>query len=218
MVSNHRLVEFYCSEIMKKKSPDKKTTESPRYQAILDVAAEIFRIKGYHHANVSDIAEKVGLLKGSLYYHIKSKEELLYTIVSSSVAVYVQSLQDILTSNEKADILLRKAIISHMRPIGIQFDRIYVFLNEFKNLSDDYRKEIDFQIKSYSRLWMDIIEQGKKEGIFSPDLDSRIVTLSIFGACNWTPRWFRSEGEYRIEDIAEIYADIFLKGLNMQNE
>ncbi|TMJ43828.1 MAG: helix-turn-helix transcriptional regulator, partial [Alphaproteobacteria bacterium] len=48
---------------------------------IVSAAAKVFRTKGYHAATVRDIAEEVGILKGSLYHHFASKEELLYLVV-----------------------------------------------------------------------------------------------------------------------------------------
>jgi iron-sulfur cluster repair protein YtfE (RIC family) len=47
-------------------------------EEIIAAAAKVFRTKGYHAATVQDIADEVGILKGSLYHHVKSKEDLLY--------------------------------------------------------------------------------------------------------------------------------------------
>ena len=66
-----------------------------RYQDVLDAAATIFRDKGYHGANISDIANMVGIKKGSLYYYIESKDQLLFDIVSSSVDFYFESISNI---------------------------------------------------------------------------------------------------------------------------
>jgi AcrR family transcriptional regulator len=50
---------------------------------IVAAAAKVFRTKGYHAATVRDIADEVGILKGSLYHHFESKEALLYLVVRS---------------------------------------------------------------------------------------------------------------------------------------
>ncbi|MBU2552766.1 MAG: TetR/AcrR family transcriptional regulator [Proteobacteria bacterium] len=196
------------------KSPDSSEKKrNSRYQAILNAAAKCFMEKGYHHANISDIANEVGLLKGSIYYYIKSKEQLLAEIVFSAVDLYTKALSDILTSNENADQVIKKAVIAHIHPIGIEYDFAYIFLNEMQNLSIEYRKEVNTQIENYEKLWLEIVEKGKKEGIFKPELESRIVVLSIFGMCNWTSRWYRSTGKYNTKELGEMYANIILDGI-----
>src|SRR5258708_310262 len=52
-----------------------------RRQHVLDAAAKLFAEKGYEATSIGDIAEAVGLLKGSLYYYAPSKEELLFWII-----------------------------------------------------------------------------------------------------------------------------------------
>ena len=189
----------------------------PRFQAILEAAARIFRKKGYHHANISDIAKEIGLQKGSLYHYIDSKEDLLYEIVMSAVSTYIKSLKEVLNSNEEADILLKEAIIAHMYPMDIEFDRIYTFINELKTLPKESRKEAEIEIDNYEVLWLSIFEQGKKSGIFRADLDSKIIMLSIFGMCNWTLRWYRPGGKYNTRDLAQIYARSILEGIKAGN-
>jgi TetR/AcrR family transcriptional regulator, cholesterol catabolism regulator len=191
----------------------RQRTDTPRFQDILDASAKIFREKGYHHANISDIAREVGLQKGSLYHHIRGKEELLYEIIMSALGLYVKSLRGIVIYGRPADDAVREAIIAHMEPIGIQFDRIYVFINEMRSLHDEYRKEVDSELESYERLWITILEEGKASGVFRPDVDSKITMLSIFGICNWTVRWYKPDGNYNITELAEIYARNILEGL-----
>ena len=112
-----------------------------RFQQILVTAAKVFRTKGYHHATVQDIANKVGMKKGSLYYYISGKEELLYEIINSAVDMYMESLLEIISLKERADVVLKKAIMAHLSNIEVEYDKVFVFLNEFESLSAEYRKE-----------------------------------------------------------------------------
>lgn len=198
---------------MTKRKAEKGKTDSPRFKDILDAAARVFRKKGYHHASISDIAAEVGLQKGSLYHHIRGKEELLYKIVISALDLYVKSLRSIVVYGSPADESIRKAIIAHMEPIGIQFDYIYVFINEMRNLPEEYRKETDSELENYERLWIKMLEEGKACGLFKPDVDSKMTMLSIFGMCNWSVRWYTPEGKYNTTELAEIYARNLLEGI-----
>ena len=53
------------------------TASDQRWREIVDAAAAVFQRKGYEAASTADVADAVGMLKGSLYYYINSKEELL---------------------------------------------------------------------------------------------------------------------------------------------
>lgn len=191
----------------------KRRTDSHRFEDILQAAARVFKQKGYYHANISDIAREVGLQKGSLYHHIKSKEELLYEIIMLALDLYMESLRGIVIYGKPADVAIREAIIAHMKPIDIQFDYIYVFINEMTNLREEYRKEADSKLENYERMWIEILEEGKTSGLFRPAVDSKITMLSIFGMCNWTVRWYNPKEKYKITDIAEIYARNILEGI-----
>ncbi|MBU2623065.1 MAG: TetR/AcrR family transcriptional regulator [Proteobacteria bacterium] len=198
---------------MTKRKAEKQKTDSSRFKDILDAAARVFRQKGYHHANISDIAREVGLQKGSLYHHIKGKEELLYKIIISALDLYVKSLRSIVIYGMPADEAIRKAIIAHMEPIGIKFDYIYVFINEMRNLPEEYRKEADSELENYERLWIKMLEEGKACGLLKPDVDSKMTMLSIFGMCNWSVRWYKPERKYSTTDLAKIYARNLLEGI-----
>ena len=191
----------------------KRKTDKHRFKDILDAAARVFRQKGYHHANISDIAREVGLQKGSLYHHIKGKEELLYEIIMSALGLYLESLRGIVIYGRPADDAIREAIIAHMEPISIQFDYIYVFINEMRNLPEKYRKEADSELENYERLWMRMLDEGEASGLFRPDLDSKMVMLSIFGMCNWIVRWYNPDGKYSTADLGEMYARNILVGI-----
>src|SRR4051794_26547784 len=69
--------------------------QGAREEEILAAAARIFREKGYHGASVRDIAESVGLLKGSLYHYIRSKEELLARLFDGALEGTVRELDAI---------------------------------------------------------------------------------------------------------------------------
>jgi len=198
---------------MKETKQKRQRRDNKRYKDILDASAKVFRKKGYHHANISDIAKEVGLQKGSLYYYIEGKEELLYEIIMLALDLYVESLRGIVIYGRPADEAIKEAIIAHMEPIGIQFDHIYVFLNEMRNLHDKYKKEVESELQNYERLWTRLLEEGKASGLLRSDVDSKITMLAIFGMCNSIVRWFNSEGKYSITELAEIYARIILDGI-----
>ena len=62
---------------------EKQNTTKER---ILDAAVKLFAERGYLGAGVCDLEEAVGIRRGALYYHIESKENVLFEIVSRSIS------------------------------------------------------------------------------------------------------------------------------------
>lgn len=57
-----------------------------------------------------------------------------------------------------------------------------------------------------------IVERGVREKDFR-DLDPRLVTLAIFGMCNWSYQWYRSGGPLQSDEIASFFFGLLLDGL-----
>lgn len=192
-----------------------KKTDSVKYQEILDAAAKVFKKKGYHHANISDIADEVSMQKGSLYHYIKCKEDLLYDIFISSMEHYMKVFNEITASGQPSDIMLEKAMIAHMDPGEQRFNRFYVGIYEFQCLTGDNKQVARNYLIKYQNMWLNIIEKGKQEGIFSPDLDGEITLLTVFGMCNWTLRWFKLDGKYSKKDLGQMFCQKILNGIRI---
>lgn len=54
-------------------------------EAVLDAAMNLFRVKGYHHTSVADIAEACGLLKGSVYHYFSGKKDMALAVLDSLI-------------------------------------------------------------------------------------------------------------------------------------
>ena len=86
-----------------------------RREQILRTATTIFRQKTYHGTTLKDIADAVGMLKGSLYYYITSKGNLLADIILEAM----KTLDDGLVRVENADLApkerLREIVREHVK-------------------------------------------------------------------------------------------------------
>ncbi len=56
-----------------------------RKNEILDVAEEMFAVKGFDGTSTNEILERVGIARGTLYYHFKSKEEILDGVINRMI-------------------------------------------------------------------------------------------------------------------------------------
>ena len=97
---------------------------------IVSAAAKVFRTKGYHAATVRDIAEEVGILKGSLYHHFASKEELLYLVVKEPIAQMFRTIAEIAAAEGGAAEKLTRAISAHLEAFDRHYPHLFVYLRE----------------------------------------------------------------------------------------
>src|SRR5262245_31207603 len=96
--------------------PSRPIKRRKRRAEIIDAAAAIFAAKGYHQASTTDIAERLGMRQGSLYYYFKSKEAALVEVCEIGVGDYVQNLGTIVATEIPAAAKLRAMVRAHMQP------------------------------------------------------------------------------------------------------
>src|ERR1700755_2876691 len=65
-----------------------------RSQDVLEAAVRVFHKKGYASSSIQDIADEVGVLKGSLYHYIDSKEDLLARLFEDSAGQFLAMLDE----------------------------------------------------------------------------------------------------------------------------
>jgi AcrR family transcriptional regulator len=184
-----------------------------RQQEVLDAASRVFHEKGYESTSIQDIAEEVGILKGSLYYYIRSKEDLLYEILQS---VHEDALANIERVDDvEGDPLakIRAFVTAHLTFNAENLTRMGVFFHDFRSLSDERRRVIIEARDIYDERLRSLLRQGQKAGVVCPDLDAKIAAIGVMGMVNWIYQWYRPGGSRTIAQLAEGFADFVVAGL-----
>ena len=182
-------------------------------EMIADVAVRLFSEHGYTGTTMRDIAEAVGVLPGSLYAHIESKETLLLEIVSDGIARFLAIEQALEASVDSPEARLRKAIRAHIDAVAEDPQRSLVVFHQWRFLSEPNRASAVAMRRRYANAFVKIVEDGKSEGVFSPRLDTRITVFGILGALNWIPEWYSDKGPASAGEIAEKLAEALIFGL-----
>jgi AcrR family transcriptional regulator len=183
-----------------------------RREELLAVACRIFAEKGFDGASLQDIADEFGVLKGSLFHYIQSKDELLYEIIEgvytgAQVAVWSNAMQ-----HGPAVERLRRVIVAYVEYISRHLDEVTVWLHDFKALPEPRRESIRRYEERDRRQLLELIEQAQREGGIRPDVDPGLASLALLGSMNWAHRWFRPRG-LSAREIGESFADLFIGGL-----
>lgn len=185
----------------------------PRELQVRAAALRLFRDKGYHATSMRDIAEAVGINKGSLYSYIRSKEDLLIPFFERALSPLVVEMEALsadasLTPTER----LRRILKAHILNVAENLDILTVYLSEWRQLTADSLSTVRGQRERYAALFLAIIEDGQRQGEFRA-IDSRITALGMIGMCNYLFRWYRTDGRLEPAQIADVLTDLLLRGV-----
>ncbi|WP_397420526.1 TetR/AcrR family transcriptional regulator [Phenylobacterium sp.] len=190
---------------------------SGRARQIFVQAARLFVEKGYDGASMSDIAEAVNITKAGLYHFVKSKEDLLYTLVSFGM----DELEDEVVNPGRAEpdpaVRLRLMIRNHVANIGrvgsSQGNPVTIVTDDITGLSPRSRRLINSRKRAYYTLVRDTLEELKVRGDAAADLDTTVAAHSLIGAILWTGRWRRPNGRLGVDELVEHLTAFVLKGV-----
>jgi AcrR family transcriptional regulator len=165
---------------------------STRKSELIRQAARLFAEKGYHGTSIGDLAEAMGVQKGSLYAHIDSKADLLWDVARDGAAAFHAALDGIdetLPAAEK----IRLALRAHLRVVAEQLDVATVFIREWRYLEGERREEFLAERRRYEERFRALFREGRELGELRADLDDGTATLLALSAANWAYTWIRPD-------------------------
>ena len=194
------------------KASEPSSSPTPR-EAIIDVAVRLFGENGYNATTMRDIAQAVGILPGSLYAHIDSKESLLIEIVEKGIERFLAIDRLLAASNESPSARMRIAICEHVKAVAESPERNLVVFHQWRFLSGPNRTRAMTMRRRYAKAFMNIVNEGIANGDFNPKLDARLAVFGILGALNWTPEWYSASGPMSADEVGQKMADSLINGL-----
>jgi AcrR family transcriptional regulator len=191
-----------------------------RNAELVNVAATLFRERGYDATSMQEIADEMGILKGSVYHYVKTKEDLLWMVVEPVLLELVSRAQEILGDADTplAD-RLTAAMVAHAVSFEDHFPHMFVMTRENgETLSAKRRQDLDGMRRKYFQIWRKAIVEGQERGAVRTDVAPSIAVHGIFGMINWMFRWFKPGGRASARDVAEQFAVIAIEGLTVTPE
>ena len=183
---------------------------SARRNELTRQAARLFAEKGYHGTSIGEIAEALGVQKGSLYAHIQSKQDLLYETMVEGARAFHAGL-DAIPEDAPATEKIRLALRSHLRVVADQLDVATVFVQEWRYLEGERRDEIVAERRRYEERIRALFREGRELGELRSDLDDSTAARLALSAANWAYTWLEPGRD--TDDLADRFYEQLLDGM-----
>jgi AcrR family transcriptional regulator len=188
--------------------------QRPRRREIDEVASELFHANGYAATTVRDIARALDIQGASLYAHVASKEDVLWSIVDGAATEFERAADGATTDAADGDPVDRLAALveAHIEVVTADPGRASVFVTEWRHLSTNRRDAIAIRRDAYEHRFRDIIRDGIAVGAFRPT-DPAIAAAFVLTALNGVATWYRPDGRLSADRIADHYVELVLRSL-----
>jgi len=187
-----------------------------RRSRLLDVKAaaiDVFWRKGYDSASVQDVADHVGVLKGSLYHYIDTKEDLLFWILEDVHVRSMEILDGVLALDVAPLVRLRTFIERHVEWYLENVAEVTVYFRDWRCVEGDRLVLVRERRRAHDRAVRGLIEDTQANADVHPGLDAKYASFFILSAVNHVPHWYQQGGPAGPADVAGKYADFVVGAL-----
>ncbi|WP_069160933.1 TetR/AcrR family transcriptional regulator [Nocardia altamirensis] len=191
--------------------PATESTAGDTRARIMRAARDLFAEKGFHGTGVAEIGDRADVQRGALYYHIGSKEELLWQILHDYIQLILVDAERIVAADDDPITKLRSLIhsyvgliIEHRREVAIQLRDVTALTGERGAQLQELRDQVQHR-------WQRVIDDGHAAGLLRTD--DHVITNSVLGMLNSVTLWYRPHGEHSPAEIADLLATTFLDGV-----
>jgi TetR/AcrR family transcriptional regulator, cholesterol catabolism regulator len=181
-----------------------------RRQELSRQAARLFAQKGYHGTSIGDLAEALGVQKGSLYAHIEGKEDLLYETMREGAAAFHAGL-DAVPEHLPATEKIRLALRAHLRVVADQLEVATVFVQEWRYLEGARLEEIVTERRRYEQRIRELFREGREQSELRTDLDENVAALLFLSSANWAYTWLKPGAD--IDSLADRFYALLVDGM-----
>jgi len=187
-----------------------------RYQqhrfAAIRAAAAVFAEKGFHGSSTKDIAERLGIQQGSLYYYFKSKDEALGEVCLYGIADYASHMEQIAASDQPFAAKLMATVTSHLSSYREKNEAMKVHNDERLYLPEEKRHKLKQLGSKYRQRLEGIFEDAVRDGVLQESTDCHFATQAVIGMCNAWGDLIVRDAELDLFDVIQKCNDLLLHG------
>lgn len=179
-----------------------------RDAAVLAAAISVMSERGYAATSIQEVADRVGVLKGSLYHYFSSKEELLFRIIEES---YMESI-DIVAQTQALGLPAIDELSEYLRRLCMVYlgnvDRANIYFAETRHLTGERLQTTKLRGREFERHVRDLITRAQEDGDVDTTLDVRLLSRYVIGSLNSVRSWPSRSGQTFSNDAM---ADAFVR-------
>ena len=179
--------------------------------AVLQTAARLFNERGYHATSLDDIAEQLHVSKPTLYYYVKSKDDILLECVRTALGMMQEGIDEVRRAGGSAIDQLMACMRIYSRIVTMDFGMCVIRIGE-EPLPAARRKELRRLKAGIDGEFRRLIADGIAEGSLAP-CDPKMAAFVLAGALSWIGRWYRPDGGLSPRDIADQTIELLFTGL-----
>jgi len=181
-----------------------------RREELTRTAARLFAERGFHGTSMGDLAEAMGVQKGSLYSLTGSKQELLQETLRRGASAFHGALDGVPEDGAAVE-RIRLALRAHLRVVAEQLDVATVFTREWRYLEGEAREVFLGERRRYEERWRSLFREGVDSGELRTDLDVAAAALLVLSAANWAYTWLSPGRD--TDELADRFTAILVDGV-----
>jgi AcrR family transcriptional regulator len=189
----------------------KASEELPTRERVLRIAASLFAARGFHAVGMAELGDAVGLGRGALYHHIRSKEDLLYDISRGYIADLAAHAKVVVADAGSPGERLERLGDYLIEKIASRQAELTVCFREVQSLTGDRHVEVMAHHAQYEGAWKRLLQEGEQKGVFRPY--DPIVLKGLLGMYFYSYLWMKPSGRVGPKVIAARFNSMALKAL-----
>ena len=182
-------------------------------ERVLAASAKLFREKGFERTSVREIASACGILPGSLHYRYRSKDDILVDMMRLAIERTIYRIVEATSAIQDPLKKMQSALQTHVDILMSGDDMVYVLLFEWRSVHGVAREQIIAERDRYERYWQTILDDLQSYGCIRNDVDADLLRLIGLGAINWAATWYKENGKYNLEQIADAIWQMMTRGI-----
>jgi AcrR family transcriptional regulator len=186
-------------------------------QVAIRAAAAVFAEKGYYGSSTRDIAERMGIKQGSLYYYFKSKEAALSEVCMFGMQDYAERMNSIAASDQSFRAKLVATVTSHVTKYREKNEALRVYNAERLYLPEPKRRKLKELGSGYRQHLEEIFEEGVRDGDIRQSIDCHFAAQTVIGMCNAWGELIVRNPDMDLFEIIEKSVDLLINGFSANN-
>jgi AcrR family transcriptional regulator len=185
-----------------------------RDSEVLEAAARVFAQRGYASASVQDVADDLGISRGSVYHYVDTKEDLLFALLEQVAAGLDLLHEEVATTEglaplERIALYVRLLVLHNLENLT----PISVYYRDVEHLSEARLDRLRRRGRVHRRYLISLINEAQSEGLIDAGRDAGVVADCVLATIVWTYSWYRPNDCIGRDGVADICVSFAMGGI-----